>query len=105
MHDWVTGFGIYPLATEEENCELVEVTDYEVEESVRYAIIASINCVKFLKFNPLYRSVPKLDTLILVKSMIKNHSFVNPFSSIKSRFRSNGRSNSAPEVHFIDSDR
>ena len=51
MHDWVTGFGIYPLATEEENCELVEVTDYEVEESVRYAIIASLLiCVQYLTF-------------------------------------------------------
>ncbi len=35
MHDWVTGFGIYPLATEEENCELVEVTENEVHSCVR----------------------------------------------------------------------
>ena len=49
VHDWVTGFGCYPLISEEENCKsgLVEVTDAEVEESVQ--------------------SVPKLDTLILVK--------------------------------------
>ena len=51
------------------------------------------------------RSVPKLDTLILVKSMIKNHSFTNPFSTIKDRFQTNGRSNSAPEVAFYDVDR
>ena len=45
----MTGFGCYPLISEEENCKsgLVEVTDAEVEESVQ--------------------SVPKLDTLILVK--------------------------------------
>ncbi len=58
------------------------------------------------------RSVPKLDTLILVKTMIKNHSFSNPFNSNnnnsgadgpgRSRFRNNGRSNSAPEVSFRD---
>ncbi len=35
VHDWVTGFGIYPLATEEENCELVEVTDNEVDSCIR----------------------------------------------------------------------
>ncbi len=50
----------------------------------------------------LSRSVPKLDTLILVKSMIKNHSFVNPYSASRSRFRSDGRSNSAPEVSFYN---
>ena len=56
----MTGFGCYPLISEEENCKhLVEVTEEEVEDSVH--------------------SVPKLDTLILVKAMIKNHSFSNPF--------------------------
>ena len=75
-HDWVTGYGMYPLPTEEENCQLVEVTEMEVNNSVS--------------------SVPKLDTLILVKSMIKNHSFQNPF---RERFQRNGRSNSAPETY------
>ena len=54
-HDWVTGYGLYPLPTEQDNCHLVEVTENEVNNSVN--------------------SYPKLDTLILVKSMIKNHSF------------------------------
>ena len=45
VHDWVTGFGIYPLATEEENCELVEVTENEVEESVRCVILR--HCVNW----------------------------------------------------------
>ena len=68
---------------EDENCRhLVEVTDNEVENSVH--------------------SIPKLDTLILVKAMIKNHSFSNPFSlSAKERFQNNGRSNSAPGTYDI----
>ncbi len=94
VHDWTTGHGVYPLASEEENCmEMIEVTDSEVDNSIR--------------------SVPKLDTLILVKSMIKNHSFTNPFSGIigggggkggnpKGRKYKEGRSNSAPEFAFCD---
>jgi len=48
-HDWVTCYGLYPMPKEDENCELVEVTDIEVQNSVR--------------------SIPKLDTLILVKPL------------------------------------
>ena len=60
-HEWVTGYGLYPMASELENCRtLVEVTENEVQNSVH--------------------SVPKLDTLIMVKAMIKNHSFSNPFN-------------------------
>ncbi|CAG0901055.1 unnamed protein product [Darwinula stevensoni] len=73
-HEWVTRGGKNPLPSEEENCtNLVEVTEEEVKNSVR--------------------SIPKLDTLILVKSMIKKHSFQHPF---KVKFQMNGRSNSAP---------
>ena len=83
----MTGWGLYPLISEEDNCrELVEVTEMEVEDSVQ--------------------SVPKLDTLILVKSMIKNHSFSNPFLmhqagnlAKQQRFQRDGRSNSAPEAY------
>jgi [calcium/calmodulin-dependent protein kinase] kinase len=46
-HDWVTMYGLNPLLKEEENCQLIEVTEHEVQNSVR--------------------SIPKLDTLILVK--------------------------------------
>ena len=79
----MTGCGLYPLPEEEQNCrELVEVTDNDVENSVH--------------------SVPKLDTLILVKAMIKNKSFSNPFSlAAKERYQKNGRSNSAPEAYDI----
>ena len=44
---WVTGYGMYPMMRKESNCGLIEVTDDEVENSVK--------------------SIPKLDTLILVK--------------------------------------
>ena len=67
-HPWTTAGNQYPLPTEEENCVLIEVTDEEVNSSVR--------------------SIPKLDTLILIKSMLKKHSFQNPFKM--------ERSNSAP---------
>ncbi|KAJ4445477.1 hypothetical protein ANN_07285, partial [Periplaneta americana] len=54
-HTWVTKEGLFPLPSEEENCELVEVTEEEVQQVVQ--------------------SIPKLDTLILVKTMLKKHSF------------------------------
>ena len=81
VHDWVTGYGLYPMAAEVENCRnLLEVTEEEVESSIQH--------------------VPKLDTLILVKTMIKNHSFSNPFNT-KDRYQREGRSNSAPEGYDI----
>lgn len=55
QHTWVTTGGVSPLPSEEDNCELVEVTDEEVQQVIQ--------------------SIPKLDTLILVKKMLKNHSF------------------------------
>lgn len=46
-HDWVTCYAVYPMLQEEENCQLIEVTENDIQNSVR--------------------SIPKLDTLILVK--------------------------------------
>jgi len=46
-HPWVTGYGVYPMLEEDMNCTLIEVTEDEVENSVR--------------------SIHNLDTLILVK--------------------------------------
>lgn len=96
-NDWVTGYGLYPMASEVENCRhLVEVTENEVQNSVQ--------------------SVPKLDTLILVKAMIKNHSFSNPFnnpggqggpgggSGGRPKSSPVGRCNSAPETYDIYND-
>ncbi|XP_035743462.1 probable serine/threonine-protein kinase mkcC isoform X3 [Vespa mandarinia] len=59
-HDWLTDTGKDPLPSEADNCRLpVTVTDEEVERVVT--------------------KVPKLDTLILIKKMLKQHSFQNPF--------------------------
>ena len=62
VHPWVTGHGFYPMLKMESNCCLIEVTDDEVE-----------NCVK---------SIPKLDTLILVKVSIGFYVALTLFMSI-----------------------
>uniref|UniRef100_A0ABM5F2H9 Calcium/calmodulin-dependent protein kinase kinase 2 isoform X2 n=1 Tax=Pogona vitticeps TaxID=103695 RepID=A0ABM5F2H9_9SAUR len=59
VHPWVTKNGAEPLPTEDENCTLIEVTEEEVENSVKH--------------------IPSLATVILVKSMIRKRSFGNPF--------------------------
>ncbi|XP_039752822.1 calcium/calmodulin-dependent protein kinase kinase 2 isoform X1 [Pararge aegeria] len=58
-HEWLTLGGKEPLPSEEENCRLVEVTDEDMERVVT--------------------SIPNLSTLILIKTMLKKHSFQNPF--------------------------
>ncbi|XP_054851892.1 calcium/calmodulin-dependent protein kinase kinase 2 isoform X1 [Eublepharis macularius] len=72
VHPWVTKNGVEPLPTEDENCTLVEVTEEEVENSVKH--------------------IPSLATVILVKSMIRKRSFGNPFEGS----RRDERSLSAP---------
>ncbi|XP_076817094.1 calcium/calmodulin-dependent protein kinase kinase 1-like isoform X1 [Clavelina lepadiformis] len=61
VHRWVTQGGVTPMPSETDNCQLVTVTDDDVR-----------SCVKV---------IPKLKTLILVKSMLKKHSFKNPLTS------------------------
>ncbi|GAB6033528.1 hypothetical protein CHUAL_013404 [Chamberlinius hualienensis] len=84
-HPWITKYNMALLPSEEENCILIEVTEEEIQQCVR--------------------SIPKLDTLILVKSMVKKHSFSNPFkmwpSRLKDRFQRNGRSHSAPSSYDL----
>lgn len=64
-HVWLTNRGAEPLPIEADNCRLpVTVTDEEVERVVT--------------------RIPKLDTLILIKTMLKQHSFQNPFLPKKS---------------------
>lgn len=88
-HDWVTANQTYPLPTEQDNCRAIQISDDELGNVVK--------------------SIPKLDTLILIKTMLKKHSFQNPFQKPLSRtsqrgvsrlerFRS-GRSNSAPGAY------
>ncbi|KAH8378944.1 hypothetical protein KR009_002208 [Drosophila setifemur] len=96
-NDWVTSNGAFPLPTEEENCCLVQVDDEDI--------------------NSVVRSIPKLDTLILIKTMLKKHSFGNPFikgapgkssepgTSRLQRFARAGRSNSAPGSYHMSADR
>lgn len=84
---WVTCDGAQLLPDEETNCcALVDVTDDEISSVVT--------------------SIPKLDTLILIKNMLKKHSFQNPYAaksaagqSRTERFLRAGRSNSAPGAY------
>ncbi|XP_056099152.1 calcium/calmodulin-dependent protein kinase kinase 1b [Rhinichthys klamathensis goyatoka] len=71
LHPWVTLDGTDLLPLEEEHCTVVEVTDEEVQNSVKL--------------------VPSLSAVILVKSMLRKRSFSNPFEG-----RRQGRSMSAP---------
>ncbi|XP_070135828.1 calcium/calmodulin-dependent protein kinase kinase 1 isoform X2 [Drosophila bipectinata] len=96
-NNWVTSDGKFPLPTEEQNCCLVQLDDEDLSFVVR--------------------SIPKLDTLILIKTMLKKHSFGNPFikeedgkspkrySSRFKKFSNAGRSNSAPGSYEVSMDR
>lgn len=59
LHPWVTEDGTNPLPLEEEHCMAVEVTDEEVQNSIKL--------------------ITSLSTVILVKSMLRKRSFSNPF--------------------------
>ncbi|XP_045172818.1 calcium/calmodulin-dependent protein kinase kinase 1-like isoform X2 [Mercenaria mercenaria] len=84
LHPWVTKDEEFPLPTESENCILVTVTDEEVDNVVKH--------------------VPKLETLIFVKSVLRHKSFKHPFrdnkENMKDEFKKTGRSNSAPNSSF-----
>ncbi|XP_031625646.1 calcium/calmodulin-dependent protein kinase kinase 1 isoform X2 [Contarinia nasturtii] len=92
-HPWVTCNDAHPLPSEDDNCRLVEVNDMDI--------------------NTVVKSIPKLDTLILIKTMLKKHSFQNPFNKPVSgrapqrggsrleRFTRAGRSNSAPGAYHM----
>uniref|UniRef100_A0A8B9QF51 calcium/calmodulin-dependent protein kinase n=1 Tax=Apteryx owenii TaxID=8824 RepID=A0A8B9QF51_APTOW len=72
LHPWATKNGAELLPTEDENCTLVEVTEEEVENSVKH--------------------IPSLATVILVKTMIRKRSFGNPFEGMSSsRFGPKGQ--------------
>ncbi|XP_055370245.1 calcium/calmodulin-dependent protein kinase kinase 1b isoform X2 [Betta splendens] len=73
LHPWVTENGTCPLPLEEEHCTAVEVTEEEVQNSVKL--------------------IPSLSAVILVKSMLRKRSFSNPFESQGRRAE---RSMSAP---------
>lgn len=90
----MTSDGTHPLPSDAD-CQLVQVNEEDIHSVVK--------------------SIPKLDTLILIKTMLKKHSFQNPFSkpvsgrapqrggSRMERFTRAGRSNSAPgSYHGIE---
>nr|XP_055055403.1 calcium/calmodulin-dependent protein kinase kinase 1 isoform X2 [Misgurnus anguillicaudatus] len=70
---WVTQNGADKLPLEEEHCTVVEVTEEEVQNSVKF--------------------VPSLSAVILVKAMLRKRSFGNPFECPSRREE---RSMSAP---------
>ncbi|XP_076131458.1 calcium/calmodulin-dependent protein kinase kinase 1 isoform X1 [Alosa pseudoharengus] len=80
LDPWVTQKGADPLPLEEEHCSAVEVTEEEVQNSVK--------------------CVPSLSTVILVKSMLRKRSFGNPFECPSRREE---RSMSAPGSLLMDS--
>ncbi|XP_068601379.1 calcium/calmodulin-dependent protein kinase kinase 1b [Brachionichthys hirsutus] len=59
LHPWVTENGSTPLPLEEDHCTAVEVSEEEVQNSVKL--------------------ITSLSTVILVKSMLRKRSFSNPF--------------------------
>ncbi|XP_068440601.1 calcium/calmodulin-dependent protein kinase kinase 1b [Clinocottus analis] len=73
LHEWVTENGSNPLPLEEEHCTAVEVTEEEVQNSIKL--------------------IPSLSTVILVKAMLRKRSFSNPFECLGRRPE---RSMSAP---------
>nr|XP_022904855.1 calcium/calmodulin-dependent protein kinase kinase 1-like isoform X2 [Onthophagus taurus] len=80
QHPWVTKDGIYQLPSEEENCHLVEITEEDVAKVVT--------------------SIPKLDTLILIKHMLKKHSFQNPFLHKREAHRQSNPENPPQKMHI-----
>ncbi|XP_046695000.1 calcium/calmodulin-dependent protein kinase kinase 1 isoform X2 [Silurus meridionalis] len=73
LDSWVTQDGTDPLPLEEEHCTAVEVTEEEIQNSVKF--------------------VPSLSAVILVKAMLRKRSFGNPFECPSRREE---RSMSAP---------
>ncbi|NXU51278.1 KKCC1 kinase, partial [Turnix velox] len=73
VHPWLTKSGQEPLPLEEEHCTVVEVTEEEVQNSVK--------------------TIPSLPAVILVKAMLRKRSFGNPFEA---QTRREERSMSAP---------
>uniref|UniRef100_A0A665U9M6 calcium/calmodulin-dependent protein kinase n=1 Tax=Echeneis naucrates TaxID=173247 RepID=A0A665U9M6_ECHNA len=73
IDQWVTQGSTDPLPLEEEHCSVVEVTEEDIQNSVKF--------------------VPSLSAVILVKAMLRKRSFSNPFECPSRREE---RSMSAP---------
>ncbi|XP_037088584.1 calcium/calmodulin-dependent protein kinase kinase 1-like [Pollicipes pollicipes] len=94
QHAWVTAGGRAPLPEEADNCRTaVEVTDEEVQQCAR--------------------RLPSINTIILVKAMVKQKSFVHPYkgggagggggagAGERGEYHRAGRSNSAPSAYEL----
>ncbi|XP_078362502.1 calcium/calmodulin-dependent protein kinase kinase 2-like isoform X2 [Oculina patagonica] len=75
-HPWVTHGGKQPLLSTAENCTDIEVTEDDIQNSVK--------------------SIPKIKTLILVKSMLRYHTFGS--QAKMERIRSHSQPNIGPDV-------
>ncbi|KAI4814713.1 hypothetical protein KUCAC02_003897, partial [Chaenocephalus aceratus] len=80
LDQWVTQGGTDPLPLEEEHCSVVEVTEEDIQNSVKF--------------------VPSLSAVILVRAMLRKRSFSNPFECPSRREE---RSMSAPGSLLMDS--
>nr|XP_046265913.1 calcium/calmodulin-dependent protein kinase kinase 1 isoform X2 [Scatophagus argus]XP_046265914.1 calcium/calmodulin-dependent protein kinase kinase 1 isoform X2 [Scatophagus argus] len=80
MDQWVTQGAADPLPLEEEHCSVVEVTEEDIQNSVKF--------------------VPSLSAVILVRAMLRKRSFSNPFECPSRREE---RSMSAPGSLLIKS--
>ncbi|XP_062844684.1 calcium/calmodulin-dependent protein kinase kinase 1 [Trichomycterus rosablanca] len=80
LDPWVTQDGADTLPLEDEHCTVVEVTEEDIENSVKF--------------------VPSLSAVILVKAMLRKRSFGNPFECPTRREE---RSMSAPGDLLMDS--
>ncbi|XP_054481714.1 calcium/calmodulin-dependent protein kinase kinase 1 isoform X1 [Anoplopoma fimbria] len=80
MDQWVTQGSTDPLPLEEEHCSVVEVTEEDIQNSVKF--------------------VPSLSAVIMVRAMLRKRSFSNPFECPSRREE---RSMSAPGSLLIKS--
>ncbi|KAJ4930153.1 hypothetical protein JOQ06_019166 [Pogonophryne albipinna] len=81
LDQWVTQGGTDPLPLEEEHCSVVEVTEEDIQNSVKF--------------------VPSLSAVILVRAMLRKRSFSNPFECPSRREE---RSMSAPGSLLMQSE-
>jgi len=63
VHSWITKNGSSPMLATAQNCPngLIEINDEDIQNSIR--------------------TIPKLETLILIRKILKNRSFKHPFRS------------------------
>ena len=66
----MTGYGVYPMMEEEENCTLIEVTEDEVENSVQH--INNLDSLILVKVRTLPISARKLNCIFVFSASQEN---------------------------------